>query len=143
METIIDEYVFCEALGKSGKEPVLVFKDFGREKYLGGVLAIARHLSSFCKNLHVLSMLGKDNSEKIFIKKKIEKNIKISFIRKKNSPTIVKKRYIDRVDNRKVFGIYSLNDSFVSLSEEKRIINQLKGIKKKYDLVIVADYGHG
>ena len=75
--------MFCEALGKSGKEPVLVFKDFGREKYLGGVLAIARHLSSFCKNLHVLSMLGSNNSEKIFIKKKIEKNIKISFIRKK------------------------------------------------------------
>ena len=141
-ETIIDEYVFCEALGKSGKEPVLVFKDFGREKYLGGVLAIARHLSSFCKNLNVLSMLGSNNSEKIFIKKKIEKNIKISFIRKKNSPTIVKKRYIDRVDNRKVFGIYSLNDSLVSLSEEKSIINKLKGIKKKYDLVIVADYGH-
>ena len=26
-ETIIDQYVFCEALGKSGKEPVLVLKD--------------------------------------------------------------------------------------------------------------------
>ena len=27
-ETIIDQYVFCEALGKSGKEPVLVLRDF-------------------------------------------------------------------------------------------------------------------
>ena len=26
-ETIIDEYNFCEALGKSGKEPVLVLRD--------------------------------------------------------------------------------------------------------------------
>ena len=26
-ETIIDQYVFCEALGKSGKEPVLVLRD--------------------------------------------------------------------------------------------------------------------
>ena len=29
------------------------------------------------------------------------------------------------------------------MSEEKSIINKLKGIKKKYDLIIVADYGHG
>ena len=90
-ETIIDEYVFCEALGKSGKEPVLVFKDFGREKYLGGTLAIARHLSSFCKNLSVLSMLGNNNSEKKFIKKNIEKNIKITFIKKKILLQLLKK----------------------------------------------------
>ena len=142
-ETIIDEYVFCEALGKSGKEPVLVFKDFGREKYLGGVLAIARHLSSFCKNLSVLSMIGSNHEEKNFINKNIEKNIKMTFIQKKNSPTIIKKRYIDRVDNRKVFGIYSLNDTLISTQEEGKILEELKKIKNKYDVIIVADYGHG
>ena len=142
-ETIIDEYVFCEALGKSGKEPVLVFKDYGREKYLGGVLAIARHLSSFCKNLSLLSLLGKNNEEKNFIKKNLEKNIKVNFFNKKNAPTIIKKRYIDRIDNRKVFGIYSLNDSLVSKIEENKILNFLKKVKNKYDLIIVADYGHG
>ena len=26
-ELIIDEYVYCEALGKSGKDPMLVLKD--------------------------------------------------------------------------------------------------------------------
>ena len=142
-ETIIDEYVFCEALGKSGKEPVLVFKDHGREKYLGGVLAIARHLSSFCKNLSLLSLLGKNNEEKNFIQKNLEKNIKINFFNKKNAPTIIKKRYIDRIDNRKVFGIYSLNDSLVTKTEENKILNFLKKVKNKYDLIIVADYGHG
>ena len=32
-ETIIDQYVFCDALGKSGKEPVLVLKDLKTEEY--------------------------------------------------------------------------------------------------------------
>ena len=68
-ELIIDEYVFCEALGKSGKEPVLVFKDFGREQYLGGALAIARHLSSFCKKISVLSSIGEKGEHENFIKK--------------------------------------------------------------------------
>ena len=67
-ETIIDEYIFCEALGKSGKEPVLVFKNIFKERYLGGILAIARHLSSFCKEVEILSMIGDQDQDQ-------EKNI--------------------------------------------------------------------
>ena len=47
-ETIIDQYNFCEAVGKSGKEPVMVFKDLEEEKYLGGSLSIGRNISPFC-----------------------------------------------------------------------------------------------
>ena len=54
-EIIIDQYVFCEALGKSGKEPVLVLRDLETQEYLGGSLAIASHLSSFCETVSVLS----------------------------------------------------------------------------------------
>ena len=42
-EIIIDEYIFCEALGKSGKESVLTFRNLRKEKYSGGSLAIANH----------------------------------------------------------------------------------------------------
>ena len=54
-EVIIDQYVFCEALGKSGKEPTLVLRDLSEELYLGGAGAIANHLSSFCKNSSIKS----------------------------------------------------------------------------------------
>ena len=57
-EIIIDEYVFCNALGKSGKEPMLVLGDIKTEEYLGGAAAIARHLSSF---------YAKKNKDKEFI----------------------------------------------------------------------------
>ena len=50
-ETIIDQYVFCEALGKSGKESVLVLKDVYTENYLGGAAAIAKNLSNISKNI--------------------------------------------------------------------------------------------
>ena len=46
-ETIIDKYNFCEAIGKSGKEPILVLKETNEEQYFGGVLSIAKNLSSF------------------------------------------------------------------------------------------------
>ena len=144
-ETIIDEYIFCEALGKSGKEPVLVFKNIFKERYLGGILAIARHLSSFCKEVEILSMIGDQDQdqEKKYIIKKLEKNIKFTFFEKKNSPTILKRRYIDNIDLRKVFGDYLLNDSIITKIEENKIINEIKKKQDKYDLIIVADYGHG
>lgn len=142
-ETIIDKYVFCEALGKSGKESVLSFKEFNQEKYLGGVLAIARHVSSFVKNVSVLSFVGEAMEEVDFINKNLEKNIKFNYIKKINSKTIVKTRIIDRIDNRKLIGLYNVDDASISTNEEKLFLKKLNILIKKNDLVILSDYGHG
>jgi rfaE bifunctional protein nucleotidyltransferase chain/domain len=75
-ESIIDNYVFCEALGKSGKEPHLVLRDLKEEIYPGGVIAIARNISDFCKNITILSALGQKKEYENFIKKNLHKNIK-------------------------------------------------------------------
>ncbi len=57
-ETIIDQYFFCETLGKSGKEPILVLRDVKMEEYLGGAAAVSRNLSQFCNKITLLTMLG-------------------------------------------------------------------------------------
>ena len=142
-ETIIDQYVFCEALGKSGKEPHLVLKDISEELYLGGVLSIARNISDFCNKITILSMLGQKKEYEKYIKKSLTKNIQSRFLYKSKSPTIVKKRYIEHITNNKVLGIYTLNDELLNKKDEfifKKMI--LKEIKK-HDVVIVSDYGHG
>ena len=142
-ETIIDEYIFCEALGKSGKEPVLALRDLYKEKYLGGAAAIARNLSGFCKKTTLLSSIGENKEELAFIKKCLPKNVKRDFLAKKNSTTILKKRFIDSVNKNKVLGVYSINDNPLNKNQSsvlnKKIIKQIK----KHDLVIVSDYGHG
>lgn len=142
-EAVIDEYVFCDALGKSGKEPVLALKELKSERYLGGSLAIASHISQFSKNVTVLSLLGEKKEFLNEIKKKIDKNVKFNFITKKNSPTILKKRFIDYVSYNKILGVYDINDDPLDKIEEKKLINTLKKIIPNFDLIIVADYGHG
>ena len=142
-ETIIDKYIFCEALGKSGKESVLSFKEFEEKKYLGGVLAIARHLSSFVENVSVVSFVGEKLEELDFIKKNLEKNIKFDYIKKKNSKTIVKSRLVDRIDNRKLIGLYNVDDSSILKSEEKLFLKKINTYVKKNDLILISDYGHG
>ena len=82
-ETIIDEYVFCDALGKSGKEPILMSRNLNIEKYLGGAAAISRHISSFCKKLTLVTVLGEKKEYLNFIKSKLNRNITLKLINKK------------------------------------------------------------
>jgi len=142
-ETIIDQYVFCEALGKSGKEPVLVLRDLETQEYLGGSLAIARHLSSFCDNVSVLTFLGENNEYKSFIENNMEENIALNFFNKSNSPTIVKRRFLDNIDRKKILGVYSINDELLEENEEDKFIESFDKLSKDHDLVIISDYGHG
>jgi len=142
-EAIIDQYVFCEALGKSGKEPVLVLRDLQTREYLGGSLAIARHLNEFCNTVSVLSFLGEKNDYKSFIEKNMEENINLNFLEKSDSPTIVKRRFVDNVDRKKVLGVYSINDDMLNENEEDKFIESFDKLSKEHDLVIISDYGHG
>lgn len=142
-ETIIDQYNFCEAIGKSGKEPILVFKETQKDQYLGGVLSIARNLSEFSKKITIISMLGEKREYLKDINKILPNNIKKKFIYKKKSPTIVKKRYVDGISQSKIVGIYNINDEILNKKDEITFNKLLKKELSKYDLVIVSDYGHG
>lgn len=142
-ETIIDQYNFCEAIGKSGKEPMLVLKEIKKDQYLGGVLSIARNLSQFTNKIKVLSMIGEKKDYLKDINKNLPKNIKTKFVYKENSPTIVKKRYVDSISQSKVIGIYNINDEILKKKDEIIFNKLLKKEIKKHDLIIVSDYGHG
>ena len=142
-ESIIDEYIFCETIGKSGKEPVLNLRKLFSKKYLGGGLAICKNLSSFCRNISFLSYLGEKKDEKNFIIRRLPKNIKTFFVNKKNSSTIIKRRFLENGSNIKTLGVYTVNDDFLNAREESKIISKIKKLSKKTDLIIVSDYGHG
>ena len=142
-ETIIDQYNFCEVLGKSGKEPMLTFKETKKQQYLGGVLSIARNVSQFSNHVTVLSMIGEKKEYLKDITKNLSKKIKTKFIYKEGSPTIVKKRYIDDISQNKLMGIYNINDEKLKKNDETKFNKMLQHYIKKNDLVIVSDYGHG
>ena len=142
-ETIIDEYVFCEALGKSGKEPVLVLRDLEMEQYIGGAAAIARHLSDFCGNISLLSMLGEKKEYEDFVLENLPGNIEPYFIFKETAPTIIKKRFVDQISKSKSIGVYSINDSPMNSENQNQLHTHLNDLITKHDLVIVSDYGHG
>ena len=49
---------------------VLVLRDLRTEEYLGGAAALSRHLSAFCKDVSLLSMVGEKGEYLTKIKKR-------------------------------------------------------------------------
>lgn len=141
-EAIIDVYNKLNVLNKSGKESVLNFLETKSSTYLGGVLSVANHISKFVNKISIITYLGKKKEYLSFIKKGLSKNINIKYVLKKDSPTIEKKRYIDDYSNKKIIGIYKLNDEFIDHSLEKNVISEITKIPKDR-LILLFDYGHG
>lgn len=142
-EAIIDIYHYGEAIGKSGKEPVLVTKYHREEMYVGGVLAVANHLSSFCNKVTCVTMLGEKGEYEQFIKDNLNDNVELVITYKKDSPTIVKRRYLEEYTSQKLFEIYEINDCYLESEQQKELIATLDKKIPEHDMVIVADYGHG
>ena len=142
-ETIIDEYVYCEAMGKSGKEPVLASRFLETQRYGGGVLACANHLAGFCQEVDMLTFLGEQADEEAFVRGSLKANVRPLIVYKGDSPTIVKKRYVEKYLGQKLFEVYSMNDTPLADAAEAELCGLLETSLRQYDVVVVADYGHG
>jgi rfaE bifunctional protein kinase chain/domain/rfaE bifunctional protein nucleotidyltransferase chain/domain len=142
-ETIIDEYQFCTAIGKSSKEPIIALKHNNTERFAGGVLAVGNHLANFCGKVQVLSYLGKDNSHEDFVRANLDGRVEGFFVKKENSPTIVKRRFIESYFFTKMLEVYEINDRDLNEKENRDLCAFLKRELPNFDVVIVFDFGHG
>lgn len=142
-ETIVDEYQFCSVMGKSGKEPVLAALLNRTERYAGGAPAIANHVSNFCDQVGLVSFLGGVDSCEDFIVSKLNKNITPYFTTVPEAPTIIKRRFLEEHLSAKLFEVYVMRNAVVPPPVEQQILRQLERLVQEYDVVIIADYGHG
>jgi len=140
---IIDEYHYCEPLGKSAKAILVVNKYLTHEVFAGGAFAIANHIAGICDDIQLISLVGSNESREDFIKENLKPNVKTKFFYRKDSPTIVKKRYINQYLNQKLFEVNYLNDNYINEELEFEIIEYLKFTIPSYDLVLISDFGHG
>ncbi len=142
-EAIIDEYVYVDQLGKSSKEPVLAMRYASQEQFAGGALAIANHLAAITDDVSLVTFLGTRDSHEEFIRERLARNISPTFFYKSESPTIVKRRYVESYLLQKLFEVYFFNDEVLTSEDSERFSSHLEKIASGYDLVICADFGHG
>ena len=142
-EAIVDEYVYVDQMGKSAKDPVLAMRYDRTETYAGGALAIANHLASFCKSVELVTYLGEHEAQENFVRSSLRPGVRPNFVIKKNSPTIVKRRYVEATYKTKLFEVYRFNDIPLENGDEHALCELLEARLGSADAVVVADFGHG
>jgi rfaE bifunctional protein kinase chain/domain/rfaE bifunctional protein nucleotidyltransferase chain/domain len=141
-EAIIDEYQYCETLGKSGKEPILAAQYRRSERYIGGSLAVANHVASCAGSVTLVTLIGAQDSHAELIRSKLASNVTPIMIVMPGAPTLVKRRFIETYPFQKLFEIYVMDEDAAE-AREAELCAALDAIIDGFDVVIVADYGHG
>jgi cytidyltransferase-like protein len=142
-EAIIDEYQYCETIGKAGKEPVLVARHVSTERFPGGIIAVANHAAAISDHVTMLTCLGQDESYEEFIAQKTKPKVEKIYHYLENVPTIVKRRFLESYPLQKLFEVYVMGDIDRNAAKSAELCSRLTAILPRFDAVIVADYGHG
>ena len=141
-DLIIDRYIYGSVLGKSGKEPHMVFRQNKEHLYLGGSAIIANHLSDFIKKITLISDFGNEIQIKKLLKDNLKKNIKyLPILPNKKYKSCIKTRFVDFLTKYKLFGSYIISSLEFPIFYRNLNLELNKAIKKN-DIIIVSDFSN-
>jgi len=140
-DTIVDNYVACDALGMSAEAPVLVVKELENREFIGGAAIVASHVAALGAKCHYISVVGKDDQSNMVSKSLIGQDIGIDLIVDESRPTTYKTRYM--VENQKLFRVSRIKDHKISAEIEQKIIDKLTVLAPNIDGILVSDFIYG
>jgi rfaE bifunctional protein kinase chain/domain/rfaE bifunctional protein nucleotidyltransferase chain/domain len=147
-DIIIDEYVFCAIQGLTSKDRTFSARYEREEQYLGGSLAIARHLANFSDHVTLCGVMGDERQIHSRILNDLGPKMRLDLRFDPNYRTVFKRRFIERRGIRneydKLFSVnYLANEMENDSVDRKSFYDKLEQDVASYDLIVVADYGHG
>lgn len=146
-DIIIDEYNFCQVQGLTTKDAAMSTRYDYQERYMGGSLAIAKHLANFAGKVTLLSMMGREQD----VAEEIQRNmecIDCRIVQTKHFITPIKRRFLRknaiRDEYEKLFSVnHLLQIQETNDIDYTNFYRNLEELLPRYDLVVVCDYGHG
>lgn len=148
-DIIIDEYVFCTVQGLTSKDRTFSARYQREERYLGGSLAVAKHLAGFSDNVGVCAIVGEDPAIHSQILNDLSPLMRLDLQFNNDFRTTVKRRFVERRGIRneydKLFSMNYLPDDVDDIRDvdRKSFHDRLEKEASQYDLVVVTDFGHG
>jgi rfaE bifunctional protein kinase chain/domain len=140
-DTIVDNYVACDAIGMSAEAPIIVVKELENREFIGGAAIVASHVRALGAKCHYISVVGDDllsGSVKEILNCR---DISTSLIVDPSRPTTYKTRYM--VENQKLFRVSRIKDHEISEKIENKIIDKLNNLAPDIDGILVSDFVYG
>ena len=145
-DTIIDQYACLKVQGLTSKNRIISGRFLSQETYLGGALAILRHVSQFTPNVRFVSLLGNELWVDELLAGALPKS-QDATVRDDAFTTIVKKRYVEPLldgnEISKLFSVNFINEEPPSEEVQECLLANLRREMKNCDAVLLADFGHG
>lgn len=140
-DTIVDQYVACDAIGMSAEAPVLVVKELESKEYVGGAGVVSAHVRALGANCKFLSVVGKDENAKLVRKNLENQGIEVNLIEDDSRPTTFKIRYM--VENQKLFRVSRMKEHSLSETIEDQLIEKIRSLSDNLDGILVCDFVYG
>jgi len=140
-DTIVDQYVACDALGMSAEAPVVVLRELNTREYAGGAAVVAMHVSALGAECRYLSVVGKDQNAVIAEQELERLNVDHILLEDNSRPTTFKIRYL--VNNQKMFRVSRMKEHSISRQVEDQIIKEIKVASSQVRGIVISDFVYG
>jgi rfaE bifunctional protein kinase chain/domain len=140
-DTIVDEYITCEALGLSQEDPTIVVNPIHRKKFVGGAAIVAAHAAGLGANVEFFSVVGHDQNA-VFVKEHLYRyGVHATLLEDSGRPTTHKARF--RTKEKTLLRVNELRQQAVPMDLAVEILTQLAPLLKKCDLLVFSDFNYG
>ncbi|MCB6182231.1 PfkB family carbohydrate kinase [Leeia sp. TBRC 13508] len=141
-DAILDEYHYVSVLGQTGKGNTLAVKYGSEEQFLGGSIAVAKHVAGFAGNVTLLAALGNEAGTAEKIQHKLPENITTKFVHYKSAQTLLKRRFVDQ-EMQRLFEVYYGGEESDRELLDAELNTWITAHAAEFDVVIVPDFGNG
>ena len=141
-DTIIDEYMQCNAVGMSQEDPTIVVTPDEKKLFLSGAGITSAHAKSLgAKNVSFYTVLGDDDAGKYAQEKITEYQLNANTFQDDTRPTTQKRRY--RVGNKTLLRVNDFRDHDIGVDIQEAILSKLVAEIDNIDLVVFSDFNYG
>jgi cytidyltransferase-like protein len=142
-DAIIDEYCYCEPMGRVEKAPIISVRQQREERFGGGALAVANQAAQFAGRVRLLTMTGDRDDYRQYAEDCLDPRVQPEFAIREGSHTVTKRRFLDTDGGRKLFEVGHVDDVPIGGDLEEQVRQSIGAALPDVDLVLVADFGHG
>lgn len=140
-DTIIDEYITCDAIGMSQEDPTIVVTPISNKKFIGGAAIVASHAKTLGANVSYVSVLGDDENYEFTHDYLTSLGINTYLLKDSTRPTTLKQRF--RAQNKTLLRVNHLKQHNISKDLEEKILENFVDDLEDYDLIIFSDFSYG
>jgi rfaE bifunctional protein kinase chain/domain len=141
-DTIVDEYITCDALGMSQEDPTIVVTPVAQEKFVGGAGIVALHARGLGADVQFFSVVGSRDDTQNFVQQRLEsRGINVHLFIDESRPTTLKQRF--RARQKTLLRVSHLRQHAIAAEIREQFYRDVIDVLSGIDLVIFADFNYG